>query len=107
MVFRAARVWCSEQQRRRGHAPKCPSTKRTRTGSPAPLDLSSESRYATGSRVRVREAQSFHPRPRRLARPRTPAFHVGNTGSNPVGDALFTSEAGTPYPRFRVFAYAI
>ena len=25
--------------------------------------------------------------PRRLARPRTPAFHVGNTGSNPVGDA--------------------
>ena len=26
-------------------------------------------------------------RPRRLARPRTPAFHVGNTGSNPVGDA--------------------
>jgi hypothetical protein len=31
----------------------------------------------------VRAAQ----RPRRLARPRTPAFHVGNTGSNPVGDA--------------------
>ena len=32
--------------------------------------------------------QSFAPfaRPRRLARPRTPAFHVGNTGSNPVGD---------------------
>src|ERR1700687_3779322 len=27
-------------------------------------------------------------RPRRLAWPRTPAFHVGNTGSNPVGDAL-------------------
>src|SRR5262245_52779407 len=27
-------------------------------------------------------------RPRRLARPRTPAFHVGNTGSNPVGDVF-------------------
>ena len=26
-------------------------------------------------------------RPRRLARPRTPAFHADNTGSNPVGDA--------------------
>src|ERR1044071_771581 len=25
--------------------------------------------------------------PRRLAWPRTPAFHAGNTGSNPVGDA--------------------
>ncbi len=23
------------------------------------------------------------------SRPRTPAFHVGNTGSNPVGDANF------------------
>ena len=34
--------------------------------------------------------QGFAPqRPRRLARPRTPAFHVGNTGSNPVGDAQF------------------
>src|ERR1700721_2875878 len=27
------------------------------------------------------------PRPRRLARPRTPPFHGDNTGSNPVGDA--------------------
>jgi hypothetical protein len=27
-------------------------------------------------------------RPRRLARPRTPPFHGGNTGSNPVGDAI-------------------
>jgi hypothetical protein len=26
-------------------------------------------------------------RPRRLAWPRTPAFHAGDTGSNPVGDA--------------------
>ena len=26
-------------------------------------------------------------RPHRLARSRTPAFHAGNTGSNPVGDA--------------------
>ena len=25
--------------------------------------------------------------PHRLARPRTPAFHVGNRGSNPLGDA--------------------
>lgn len=36
--------------------------------------------------------RSFHyeastPRPHRLARSRTPAFHAGNTGSNPVGDA--------------------
>jgi hypothetical protein len=30
----------------------------------------------------------FRSRPRRLARPRTPAFHVGNTGSNPVGDTI-------------------
>jgi hypothetical protein len=28
------------------------------------------------------------PRPRRLARPRTPPFHGDNTGSNPVGDAI-------------------
>src|SRR5215472_8778794 len=25
--------------------------------------------------------------PRRLVRPRTPAFHAGNVGSNPAGDA--------------------
>ena len=36
--------------------------------------------------------RTFHyeastPRPHRLARSRTPAFHAGNTGSNPVGDA--------------------
>src|SRR6185503_11555825 len=31
------------------------------------------------------------PRPRRLARPRTPPFHGDNTGSNPVGDANKTS----------------
>ena len=29
----------------------------------------------------------FFSRPHRLARPRTPAFHVGNRGSNPLGDA--------------------
>ena len=28
-------------------------------------------------------------RPHRLARPRTPGFHPGDTGSNPVGDANF------------------
>ncbi len=27
--------------------------------------------------------------PHRLARPRTPGFHPGNTGSNPVGVAIF------------------
>ena len=32
------------------------------------------------------------PRPRRLARPRTPPFHGDNTGSNPVGDANKTNE---------------
>ncbi len=26
--------------------------------------------------------------PHRLVRSRTPAFHAGNTGSNPVGDAI-------------------
>ena len=31
----------------------------------------------------------FFSRPHRLARPRTPAFHVGNRGSNPLGDANF------------------
>src|SRR5439155_9461095 len=30
------------------------------------------------------------PRPRRLAWPRTSPFHGGNTGSNPVGDAIFS-----------------
>jgi hypothetical protein len=28
-------------------------------------------------------------RPRRLAWPRIPAFHAGDTGSNPVGDAKY------------------
>lgn len=32
-------------------------------------------------------------RPRRLARPRTPAFHVGDTGSNPVGDISFSLQS--------------
>ena len=31
----------------------------------------------------------FLGRPHRLARPRTPAFHVGNMGSNPIGDAKY------------------
>ncbi|CAI2717481.1 protein of unknown function [Nitrospina watsonii] len=29
-------------------------------------------------------------RPHRLARPRTPAFHAGDGGSNPPGDAKFS-----------------
>ncbi len=29
--------------------------------------------------------------PHRLARPRTPAFHAGDAGSNPAGDAIFYS----------------
>ena len=33
-------------------------------------------------------------RPHRLARPRTPAFHAGDTGSNPVGDAISFSAVG-------------
>ena len=33
------------------------------------------------------ESGTAHVRPCRLARPRTPAFHADNTGSNPVGDA--------------------
>ena len=41
---------------------------------------------ARASRAFVFSGAASH-RPRRLARPRTPAFHVGNTGSNPVGDA--------------------
>ena len=38
-----------------------------------------------GSPVQIRHGSPI--RPRRLARPRTPAFHADNTGSNPVGDA--------------------
>ena len=30
--------------------------------------------------------------PHRLARPRTPAFHAGNRGSNPLGDAKSVME---------------
>ena len=30
--------------------------------------------------------------PRRLAWPRTPAFHAGNAGSNPAGGAIFYFE---------------
>jgi hypothetical protein len=32
-------------------------------------------------------SKAYALRPHRLARSRTPAFHAGNTGSNPVGDA--------------------
>jgi hypothetical protein len=42
--------------------------------------------FTVGARI-ARSYQASIKRPRRLARPRTPAFHVGNTGSNPVGDA--------------------
>jgi hypothetical protein len=42
--------------------------------------------FTVGARI-ARSHQASIQRPRRLARPRTPAFHVGNTGSNPVGDA--------------------
>ena len=37
-------------------------------------------------------------RPRRLVWPRTPAFHAGNVGSNPAGDAVsyLLDSAGTP-----------
>ncbi len=35
--------------------------------------------------------------PHRLARPRTPAFHVGNTGSNPVGDARLRAYPSTNF----------
>ncbi len=38
-------------------------------------------------------------RPHRLARSRTPAFHAGNAGSNPAGDATFPY--GSSSPRFR------
>ena len=38
------------------------------------------------SRTQGAAASASASSPRRLARPRTPAFHVGNTGSNPVGD---------------------
>jgi hypothetical protein len=42
---------------------------------------------AHGAHSYLRVSVFVAKRPRRLARPRTPAFHVGNTGSNPVGDA--------------------
>ena len=44
-----------------------------------------------GSPVRIRHGSPAN-RPRRLARPRTPAFHADNTGSNPVGDAKFSND---------------
>src|SRR5581483_4905086 len=40
--------------------------------------------------------QDSRVRPRRLARPRTSPFHGGNTGSNPVGDAILSSTYGNP-----------
>ena len=40
-------------------------------------------------------------RPRRLARPRTPPFHGGNTGSNPVGDATLFSDPLPVRPKLR------
>ena len=41
--------------------------------------------------------------PHRLARPRTPAFHVGNRGSNPLGDAkLFQGLANRLIPEMHV-----
>ena len=36
--------------------------------------------------------------PHRLARSRTSAFHADNTGSNPVGDAIFTRVKGRLLP---------
>ena len=32
---------------------------------------------------------NYRKSPHRLARPRTPAFHAGDAGSNPAGDAIF------------------
>ncbi len=37
-------------------------------------------------------------RPHRLARSRTPAFHAGNTGSNPVGDAMTILRGQEEFP---------
>ncbi len=38
-------------------------------------------------------------RPHRLAWPRTPAFHAGDRGSNPLGDAIFLLQIRTDYSR--------
>ena len=48
---------------------------------------------------------STHTRPLRLARPRTPPFHGGDTGSNPVGDAKFI-ESEYPVGVLRFFIIA-
>ena len=37
-----------------------------------------------------RTFKTFVSCPHRLARPRTPAFHAGDRGSNPLGDASIT-----------------
>ena len=49
---------------------------------------SSPARLTRTRGARSNDPRSLRLRPRRLAWPRTPAFHVGNTGSNPVGDAF-------------------
>ena len=70
----------------------------------SPLDLGRESRYATSlawlrGDVRTGSSQAVDRltllRPRRLAWPRTPAFHVGNTSSNLVGDAILPILTGS------------
>src|SRR5215470_12950228 len=58
-----------------------------RRGIDSPADFAYASHGHTRSH-RVPRSSSHPDRPRRLAWPRTPAFHAGDTGSNPVGDAL-------------------
>ena len=48
---------------------------------------------------------SPHISPHRLAWPRTPAFHAGDTGSNPVGDATTAGRAVIARPVFFVAGF--
>ncbi len=61
-----------------------------------PPDMVSIRPSGFGRRLSLSEPRRI--RPHRLARPRTPAFHGGNGGSNPPGDAKHEARAGAPRP---------
>lgn len=61
--------------------------------------LSSPSRDSLPQGIRLTLLEScviLHVGPRRLARPRTPVFQAGNTGSNPVGGTTFSGSLHNP-----------
>src|SRR5437867_8850378 len=87
MIFgrTAVRVWCGAARWKGERAP----AKNVSSPVAEPLAQSVEHRpFKPGvlGSIPRRLIGKSGPCPRRLARPRTPAFHAGNTGSNPVGD---------------------